>query len=391
MSNTNMQRIHSLDLLRGFALLGILIMNIISISNIGMGYVNPTIGAGIEGYNGYFYGFAYLFADMRFMSLFSILFGAGVLLFAESIERKELSPKKYHYKRMFFLLLFGMIHAYLIWMGDILVSYAICGSIVFLMRKWRTRTIWIIGVIFFLIPVLLSLMNYAFAPPQELEKAYSFWIPTQIEIDEEIAAYTGTYMDQMAPRFKSAVQMQTFLFLIEMMWRVLSMMLLGMLLYRSKVLTAGRDYVFYKKLMVFAFAIGLLLSATGLYRSYANEWNGVWTMSVGHQYNYIASVFVALGYIGLIMMWSKSDFWTSMKLRLQAVGRLAFTNYIGTSVICTFIFYGHGLGMFGRFDRLQQWGVILLVWLIILIISPLVLKKYKQGPLEKLWRKLTYM
>lgn len=384
-------RIHSLDLLRGFAILGILIMNIISFSNIGTGYINPTVGAGIEGYNGVLHAFGYVFADMRFMSIFSILFGAGVLLFTDNLKKKKLSLTRYHYKRMVLLLIFGLIHAYLIWMGDILVAYAICGSFVFLMRNKKTKTLLLVGSVFFCIPIVLSLSNYFFAPQEILVETYSFFTPTQEKTNNEIAAYTGSYLDQMEPRMEGAIELQTLLFLLEQFWRVMSMMLLGMILYRKGVLSAERDNSYYKNLIWIGLSVGLIISIMGLYRSYDKDWYGVWVMSVGHQYNYIASVFVALAYIGLIMLWSKSNIFTLFKARLQAAGRLAFTNYIGTSLICTFIFYGHGLGLFATMDRLQQWGVILFIWALILIISPLILKRYRQGPLEWLWRKLTYL
>jgi len=384
-------RIHSLDLLRGFALLGILIMNIVSFSQVGSGYVNPTVGAGIEGYNAYFHAFAYLFADMRFMSVFSILFGAGVLLFAENAERKGISVWKYHYKRMFFLLIFGFIHAYLIWMGDILVNYAICGSLVFLMRKWKSKTLLIASILFFLVPTLLSFSTYFFMPQEAQAETFAFYTPTSEETAQEISSYTGSYMEQMPFRIAGAIEMQTVLFLIETFWRSMSMMLLGMFLFKTNVLNAKREIGFYKKLIAFSFIIGLSLSSIGLYRSYTHNWEGVWVMNIGHHYNYIASVFIALAYIGIVMIISKSTGMYFFKMRMQAVGRMAFTNYIGTSILCTAIFYGHGLGLFGQFDRLQQWGVILLVWSIILIVSPIILSKYKQGPLEFIWRKLTYL
>lgn len=132
-------RIHSLDLLRGFAVLGILIMNITSFSQIGMAYMNPAIGAGLEGYNQYFHAFNFIFADTRFMSIFSILFGAGVVLFTQRIEAKGERVAALHFRRMFWLLLFGLIHAYFIWVGDILVAYAICGSFVFFLEKNQFR------------------------------------------------------------------------------------------------------------------------------------------------------------------------------------------------------------------------------------------------------------
>lgn len=384
------ERIESLDLLRGFAILGILIMNIISFSNIGIGYLNPTVGAGIEGYNAWVYGFSHLFADMRFMSTFSILFGAGVVLFAENAKRKQKNVAKYHYRRMFLLLIAGMMHAYLIWMGDILVAYAICGSIVFLMRNLKIRTLYIIGTVFFIIPILFSLSTYYFTPEDQLEKIFSFWTPSQEEVTKEISAYRGSYLDQMEPRVEGAIMLQTTFFLMEQMWRVISMMLLGMILFKKGILSAKMDSRFYMRLIVVGLGLGLIISGSGLYRSYQVKWNGAWYMNIGHQYNYIASILMALGYIGIIMLWAKSSIYVRLKMRFEAAGRMAFTNYILSSIICTLIFYGHGLGLFAMFDRLQQWGVVLVVWAIILLISPTILKKFKQGPLEWLWRKFTY-
>lgn len=385
------ERIHSLDLLRGFAILGILIMNIVSFSNIGTGYLNPTIGAGIEGYNGIIHAFSYLFADMRFMSIFSMLFGAGILIFSDNAFKKGSNAGKYHYRRMFWLLIFGCIHAYLIWMGDILVLYAICGSIAFLMRKWKIKTLFIVGGIFFVIPILFSLTTYYFVPQEQLQEIFKFWSPNQEEINMEITAYRGSYLEQMKPRITGAIEIQTLSFPIEQLWRILSMMMLGMILYKKGILSAQKEKSFYRKLFIIGMFIGLILSGVGLYRAYAYDWNGIWYMNVGHFYNYIASIAVALGYIGLIMLWSKSNIFNSLQSRFKAVGKLAFTNYILTSIICTFIFYGHGLGLFAKLDRLQQWGVILFVWMILLYISPIILRKFSKGPLEYLWRRLTYL
>lgn len=387
----NKQRIHSLDLLRGFALLGILIMNIVSFSNIGTGYINPTVGAGIEGYNAWIHAFGYLFADTRFMSIFSMLFGAGVIIFSKNIVLKNLSAAKYHYRRMGLLLIFGMIHAYLIWMGDILLMYAICGSIIFLVRHWSVKKLYILGTILFLIPVIFSVSTYLFAPDDVLSEISSSLTPSQLKMDREIIAYRGSYLEQMTPRIKGAVELQTFLFLIEQGWRILSMMILGMILFNKNILDGSRSKSFYTKLFLIGMSLGLAISSFGLWSAYAKDWNGAWYMLVGHMYNYIASLVMALGYIGLIMLWFNTNILKSLQQRLMAVGKLAFTNYILSSLICTFIFYGHGLGLFATMDRLEYWGVILFVWLVILMISPLILKKYRYGPLEWVWRKLTYL
>ena len=383
-------RIHSLDLLRGFAVLGILIMNITSFSQISMAYMNPTIGAGLEGYNQYFHGFNYIFADTRFMSIFSMLFGAGVVLFTQRIEAKGKRVAALHYKRMFWLLLFGLIHAYFIWVGDILVTYAICGSLVFFFRKKSIRTLFIMAVILFLIPISLKFMTYYGMPADALESTFAFFHPSAEQIASQTQAMRGSYLEQVPLRVEDAIQIQTLVFMIEMFWRASAMMLLGMILYRKGILSAEKSTAYYKKLMWVGFVPGLILSGIGLSQVYASEWNAAYVMNIGANYKFVSGLFMALGYIGLVIWCYKKGIFKKFQNRLRATGRMAFTNYIGMSVICTLLFNGHGLGLFGTLDRLQQFLIVISVWVLILIISPLVLKNYRLGPLEWLWRKLTY-
>lgn len=383
-------RIHSLDLLRGFALLGILLMNITSFSQVGIAYLNPLQGAGLDGYNQYFWNFNALFADVKFMSIFSILFGAGVLLFTDNMLAKGRKPWVWHYRRMFLLLLFGFFHAYCIWMGDILVAYAICGALVFLMRNWSSKVLGIIGGILFVVPILFSASTYYGMPVDELERTFAFWTPSQEEIAMQVATFRGSYLEQMPLRIEGAIELQTLVFAIEQFWRVLSMMMLGMILYRSGFLSAKRTGSFYRKVSVGALIIGLSLSGLGLYLAYQKNWDGPYMMNIGGKYNYIGSVFTALGYIALIMLLHQSQRFPAFQELIRKVGRMAFTNYILSSVICTFIFYGHGLGLYATMDRLQLFGIVLLVWMILLFLSAMILSRYRYGPLEWFWRKLTY-
>lgn len=383
-------RIHSLDLIRGFAVLGILIMNITSFSQISMAYMNPTIGAGLEGYNQYFHGFNYIFADTRFMSIFSILFGAGVVLFTQRIEAKGRRVVALHYKRMFWLLIFGLIHAYFIWAGDILVAYAICGSLVFFFRKKSIRTLLIMTVILFLIPICLNYMTYYGMPEEALESTFAFFYPST----EQIAAHTkimqGSYIEQMPLRIENALELQTLVFMIDTFWRTSAMMLLGMILYRKGILSGDNSTAYYKNMIWVGFVPGLIISSLGLNQVYSSDWSGAYVMNIGANYKFVSGLLMALGYIGLVIWIYKKGIFKKLQNRLQATGRMAFTNYIGMSVICTLIFNGHGLGLFGTFDRLQQFLIVMGVWVIMLIISPKVLKKYQFGPLESMWRKLTY-
>ena len=381
-------RIDSLDLIRGVAILGILIMNITSFSQIGMAYLNPKLGAGIEGINGWIHSFAFLFADMRFMSVFSILFGAGMMLFIQNIEQKGLKPIKYHYKRMFLLLGFGLIHAHLIWMGDILVPYAICGCLVFLIRNWSSKALVAMASIFFMIPIVMNLLMYCTLSPSELGEIYGgIWNP---ESSNEIQAYQSSYLGQMEARSQGAYYLETSQLLSEGLWRYSAMMITGILLFRLEWFKAIKGGAYYLRFGLVFLITGLVISASGLYLSYERLWEGAWSMTVGHQFTYIASFFMALSYISILVFWSTVDRGRVIQNLLKKVGRMAFTNYIMSSIVCTFIFYGHGLGYFAQFDRAQQWGVVLFVWVLILLLSNWVMRRYRQGPLEFIWRKLTY-
>ena len=383
-------RIHSIDLLRGFAILGILIMNITNFSQVNIAYMNPTIGAGLEGYNQYFHAFNYIFADTRFMSIFSILFGAGVVLFTSNAETKGKRAGVLHFKRMFWLLLFGFVHAYFIWSGDILVAYAICGCFIFFLRKKSIRTLLVMSTLLFIIPLTFNLMTYYGLTSDELESTFAFFHPNSEQIAIEIKTMQGSFLEQMTIRLKNAIEFQTFVFLIETFWRTTAMMLLGMMLFRKGVLSADKSIKYYKKMILVGFAPGLILSIIGLNQAYDFEWSGAYVMNIGANYKLVSGVFMAIGYIGFVMWFFKKGIFKNLQSRLQATGRMAFTNYIGMSLICTLIFNGHGLGLFGTFDRLQQFLVVISLWVLILILSPLVLKKYRFGPLEWMWRKLTY-
>ena len=324
------------------------------------------------------------------MSIFSMLFGAGVVLFTQRIEAKGKRVAALHYTRMFWLLLFGLIHAYFIWIGDILVAYAICGSLVFFFRKKSIRTLLIMAGILFLIPISLNFMTYYGMTAGELESTFAFFNPSAEKIASQTQAMRGSYLEQMPLRVKEAIGLQTVYFKIELFWRASAMMLLGMILYRKGILSAEKSTAYYKKLMWVGFVPGLILSGISLSQGYFYEWNAAYVMCIVANYKFVSGLFMALGYIGLVIWCYKKGIFIKFQNRLRATGRMAFTNYIGMSVICTLIFNGHGLGLFGTLDRLEQFLIVISVWILILLISPLVLKNYRFGPLEWLWRKLTY-
>ncbi|MCK4465201.1 MAG: DUF418 domain-containing protein, partial [Bacteroidales bacterium] len=147
----------------------------------------------------------------------------------------------------------------------------------------------------------------------------------------------------------------------------------------------------YIKLSIPGFVIGFALVIWGIVKNFAVNWSFDFSMFLGWQFNYWGSVFVALGYIGVIMLISKSVFFKKITRPLAAVGRTALTNYLAQTIICTLIFYGHGLGLFARVERKEQVLFIIVIWLFQLIISTVWLQRFRFGPAEWIWRSLTYL
>ena len=183
------ERIRSLDLLRGFALLGILIMNIQSFSMVGAAYVNPTAFGDLSGANGWVYILSHVLADQKFMTLFTILFGAGIVLMTSRAEARGASSAVVHYRRTLILLVIGLLHAYLLWAGDVLVSYALCALVVFPFRKSSPKTLLMLGlgsvliasVIFLFIGVVVG-----YIPPDSISEMLDNWKPSAKRVQEGV-------------------------------------------------------------------------------------------------------------------------------------------------------------------------------------------------------------
>ncbi len=387
------KRIVSLDILRGVAVLGILVMNIQSFSMPTAAYINPTAYGDLNGLNRWIWILSHLLASQKFMSIFSMLFGAGVLIFTENATAKGLNSALLHYRRMAWLLVFGLLHGYLLWYGDILFTYGLCGMLLFVFRKLPPKQLIWIGLGFFLVPMVLDSL-FAFTipywPEESLSSTMQSWRPKEAYLQHTLNAYRGGWMEQMEQRVPGYLFMQTGLFFMQTFWRATAMMLLGLALFKWQVLSAGRSAGWYLRLTLGGLMMGTLISTTGVVLNFRIQWSMDYSMFLGKQFNYVGSVLTALGYVGLVMLVVKSSSFLKIKNTFAAVGRMAFSNYILMTLICTFLFYGHGLGLFGHVDRKFQALMVLGIWLVILIISPLWLRSFRYGPLEWLWRRLTY-
>ena len=389
------ERIVSIDVLRGFALLGILPMNIQSFSMIGAAYLNPTAYGDLHGVNYLVWLLSHLLADEKFMTIFSMLFGAGILLMTSHIEAAGKRSAALHYRRMGWLILFGVAHAYLLWSGDILFTYGMCGLAVYLCRKLPPRILVTAGLLTIAVASVVltayGARSLHWSPTQLQEAREYFWMPAPAMVAKELVAYRGSWSAQMAFRVPDSVQMETLFFAAFSFWRAAGLMLIGMGLFKLGVFSGKTSPRAYWTMIAGALAVGLPVTLYGTQRIIASGWDFRYSFFCGAEYNYWASLLVSMGWVGTVMLATKSAALLPLTKRLAAVGRMAFTNYILHTIICTSTFYGYGLGLFGKVERVWQFAIVLAIWLIQLIVSPIWLRYFVFGPLEWLWRSLTYL
>lgn len=390
---TGAERIEALDVLRGLAVLGILVMNIQSFGNISSAYMNPAQNGVPTGSDLWIWAVSHVLADNKFMTLFSFMFGVGIAVFADRLVARGRKPAGLHYRRMFWLWLIGMMHGYLLWYGDILVSYATCGAVVYLLRRLRPVWLVLIGSIMIAVPSL-GMLGFSVALPHLPEEALTQmsygWTPPADVVADEIAAMRGTWLEQMPQRSKETLGMQTFVHLFFVAWRSGGLMLLGMAALKTGVVSVQRSWRFYATMLALGAGLGLPLIITGMVLNHRAAWSLEFSMLAGSQFNYWGSLGIAAAYLAIVALVVMNRAWPAARARLAAVGRMAFTNYLGHTVICTTIFYGHGFGLFARTERWHQVLMVLAIWTLQLVVSPIWLRHFRFGPMEWLWRSLTY-
>ena len=391
---TQSERIAAIDVLRGFAVLGILIVNMQGFARVSSAYTNPASGRILEAADQWTWAAIYLFADTKFISIFSLLFGVGIAIMSERMASRGLSGTGLHYRRQLWLLVIGLMHAFLIWHGDVLVAYALCGFLLYPLRNLAPRRqLWLGGAAVSVVVILLGLFALALPYLPEAERAdlMAEWAPAQEVIDAEIATFRGSWTDQLPERSSLYLLAIGAVFPFYVLWRAGGLMLVGMALYRLGVVTGARSTAFYRWMAALGLVTGLPLCAWGASAVFRPdlEWDQV--MFNTQLLNYVGSIGVFLGYVALIMLMVKGGWLTWLRRRLEAAGRMALTNYITQSIICTLIFYGHGLGLFERVSAPGQVGIVVAIWTLQLAWSPWWLARFRFGPLEWIWRSATYM
>ena len=383
-------RINSLDVLRGVGVLGMLAVHIQLFAFPSLARWNPTAYGDLHGLNWWAWVVTAILADGKFITIFAMLLGVSIVMLSDGADDRGVTPWRAHMRRMAVLLILGLLHAYLVWYGDMLVPLALSGSIVFFARRLSPPRLFILGVLAFAIASVLSFAltwSTAQSDAAALAAWRAQWTPKPSTIALEIAQYRGGWTEQMAHRVPAALETETTDFVTRLLWQMTGLMLMGMALFKVGVLSAIRSQAFYLRMGILGFGIGALLNALGLWRSASTQWDLLDFVLISQQLHYWGNLFVALGWTGVVMLLCRRG-WSLRPL--ATVGRTALTNYLLQSVICTTIFYGHGFGLFGRVDRAGQLAIVVGIWTFQLIASSMWLSYFAVGPVEWLTRWLVF-
>lgn len=392
----------SIDAVRGFAVLGILLMNIVGMGLPTFAYINPTYYGGHEGANMWAWAINYVVADGKMRALFTMLFGASMILIADRAEGQRPGPASIHYRRVAWLFVFGMLHAYLLFFGDILVCYALAGAIVFLFRKWSPKVLIAIGALVLGGLVVKGLieadhlekLRAAALAPDASEAAKALWAregfilsPPASLGEAELKAYRAGFVEAVQARAIPAALLQTVVLFGETLWEAIAQMMIGIGLYRLGFFTLGWKTRSYAMVMAVGWGIGLpvmIWLASRLVQSGFEPF----AMSRSSYWSSIPRPLIALAHASAILLLVRAGAVPWLMDRLAAAGRMALSNYLGTSIITTFVFCGFGLGLYGHLERYQLYGVVAGIWLLILLWSKPWLARFQYGPFEWVWRSL---
>ncbi len=382
------ERLDYLDILRGLAVLAIFVVNIKAMFAPFSYYSNAALWPGefdmsVAALQ------AFIIED-KWRTIFTALFGAGLALIAERSAARNAGSLSLLSRRLFFLAIFGLIHLLCIWSGDILFAYAVSGFLAMWFRRAAAKTLirWSIGCL-----AVAVIWNTAFSigpaviPEVRAEIEPVLWGTDPEFLQESVDKMLGGVGDQLGYRFTSAREYILFYMLAGGFWlTTLGIMLGGMWGYRTGFLTGAASSRTYRRAAVIGLGSAFAMDAIRWTVISAADWDFA-AFSYVQILNQLDGFAGAIGYAGLVG-WLVRSGWTSKAV--AATGRMAFTNYIACSLIGTTLANGHGFGLFGSLTNLQLMLIVFAVWAAILIWSPLWLTRFRFGPLEWLWRSLTY-
>jgi len=395
------ERIATLDIVRGVAVMGILAMNIVGFSMPDAAYLNPMAYGTRGPADLASWVFSFILIDGKMRGLFSFLFGASLLLVVERAEASGQNPAVVHYSRMFWLLVFGLLHFYLIWWGDILSLYAPVGMLAYLFRHMSRRHWLHIGAFLILVQFALftlPALNFfqeaaAAAAPGASTAAIAQWRDAQMglgpyppdELARILATYHGSWLGIVAGNWQANGD-EPLVSLGEFGAETLAYMLFGMAALNSGFLTGAWSDRAYRRVAAIGFGIGIpayALFAWLILRAHFAV-PTLFAFSVAAPVLVRPAMIVAIAALVILLTRRRG----AIVERIAAAGRAAFSNYLGTSILMTALFYGWGLGLFGALSRVQLWLPVVAMWALMLLWSKRWLDHFHYGPFEWLWRSL---
>jgi len=400
------ERMEILDVIRGFALLGILIVNMAMFSNPlyfeffsrSNMWTNFGIDMQANFWNAATSGFINFFAQGKFYTIFAFLFGLGFFIFFERAKAKTTKPTLLFYKRLLILLLIGLIHAFFIWYGDVLVSYALFGLLLPLFFNARPKTILIwAGAIFFALVIFATLGLLAIRADENISASLMgewqvFLADLKVLVANSFQAYgSGTFAEIQAQRTSDTLFMYQHI-LLNSIFIIFPLFLLGLYVGKKGIFqNIEANLPMIKKVWVWGLIVGLTLSTIKLILK---------DPILTNPYSFYAMIHTVAGFFGdlglalffmasLVLLYQNRKWFLRLK-PLSYMGRMALSNYLFQSIVCIFIFYNFGLGLYGQVGTALSLALAIFIFIVQIFISRLWLKHYQYGPVEWLWKSLTY-
>ncbi|WP_379486995.1 DUF418 domain-containing protein [Novosphingobium soli] len=390
-------RLPTLDLIRGVAVLGILAINIAGFAGPMVGTTTPNLPVAASPADEAAWAFGFLLFEGKMRALFSLLFGAGLVLFWERAEASGRNGDVLQLRRLTWLLVFGVLHYLLLWWGDILFVYALCGIAALLLRPLRSRALLALALGLYYGWHVWGMLDAAAAIEAETAARQGTASPGQLAL---VAQRMGPIRAWAAQELREATMGYFQLLQVKLserpLWQVqmasgafsetLPLMLIGMVCYRRGFFDGRLPRKRLAEIAIACTLAALVLTAMFLGWAWPRHFPPIamgaalaWGLAMPH-------LLGGVGYAGLLALAAPRLARTALGARLIAAGRMAFSNYLLTSLVMTFAFYGWGLGLYGRVPEREQWLFVLGGWALMLGWSGPWLRRFRRGPLEWLWR-----
>lgn len=400
MATAALGRVRTLDLIRGVAVLGILAVNIATFAAPYSWSFTPNLPGPGSTADRIAYAVTLIVFEGKMRALFSMLFGASLALFVNTREARGLSGESLQVRRLLWLALFGLLHFALFWDGDILFLYACVGLGALWLRKGPPAALVIVAIGTFTLWQAYGVASWmpsvarearviaGVASDQERQEHAAINLEDRRADRADFTASLGSYRGEVASRLIAHPDYP--LAMVANNWgETLSYMLIGMVLLGSGLFSG-----LWSRRSLWVFSLATLLPGLALTLAFAfwAESHGypelMMHLALGYGLGF-PHLLMALGYAGLFALGAPRLLQTGLGKRLEAAGRTAFSNYLGCTVVMCAIFYGWGAGQFDKFGESGQWVIVIAVWALMLIWSKWWLARFRQGPLEWLWRSLT--